>query len=860
MKLNNAYNHRSKSKLNLKKITIIFVLILMIIGVISSFLFLVWISQSLPSPGKIRRTEGFTTTFYDKSGKVIYQLYKDENRVPVSSSNISKYVKQATVSVEDKNFFEHKGFSSFGFLRAMIKTLIFRQVQGGSTLTQQLVKNTLLTSERTLIRKIKELILASEIERRYTKDQILEMYLNEAPYGGTLVGIESAAKGYFNVSAKDLTLAQSVFLAGLPQRPNLYSPYISDSKAYLARSKDVLRRMKEDKIITKEQEKSIYEEISKMKFSKKNNNFIGSHFIFYLIDEIERKWGKNLIDEGIEVYTTLSLDIQKEAEQIIKKEIDTIKDKYNASNASAVVIDTENGDILAMVGSYDFSDEKYGKFNTATSLRQPGSSIKPITFATALEKGYTASSLTMDVKTSFTPGGSNKTYTPQNYDGKFRGPIQMRFALGNSINIPAVKILASVGIRNMMEKAFQMGIKEFEPTQTNLNKYGLSLTLGGGEARLLDMTNAFAVFSRGGQYLPTRGILKIKTYNGKTIYSAKSEKPIQVFNKGVSFIISHILSDNNARSEVFGASSLLNVPGKTVAVKTGTTDDKRDNWAIGFTKSVSIGVWVGNNDNSPMNQYIASGVTGATPIWNEIMQYVLKTHKDGIIDKPDTVEAVEIDAFLGGLPKDGQPKRTEYFIKGTEPKDISSFYRKLKISKQNGKLANDFEIKTGNYDEKEYVVIEEDDPISTDGINYWQKGIDEWRESQDNGIYKYPIEKSDSQGDEIIVSIKDPKDKEKIDSNRVVIKANITTLSEVKYIEIYIDDNKIKTINENKKSLEEALELEQGSHIVKVRAENDKGKSSESTVRIGIKEEWKEKTTQEPTTVIPNSPSPTVTP
>ncbi len=718
----------------------IFILTTLFFSIIS-LLVVAWYARSLPSPSKLSRKINYSTTFYDRNGKILYQLYKDKNRVPVKLQNVSKYMKEATISIEDKNFYKHKGISERGIIRAMINIVLWHKLQGGSTITQQLIKNTLLSSERTVTRKIKEIILALEVERRYTKDQILEMYLNEAPYGGTYWGIASAAEGYFGKDPAHLNLVESAVLAGLPQSPTYYSPFIGKKGAWKIRAKEVLRRMREDKYITRQQEKDAVKKLDALHFQYKHMNIEAPHFVFYVKDEIEKKMGKSILEKGVKITTTLDLDVQKKVEEIVKDEIEKIK-IYHVGNGAAVVIDSKTGDILAMVGSYDFNNKEYGKFNAALGLRQPGSSMKPITYALAFEKGYTPSTVLMDVKTAFTPSDKVKPYVPVNYDGKFRGPIQLRFALGNSVNIPAVKLLALVGIRNFLEKADEMGLKTLAPTSKNLKRFGLSITLGGGEVRLLDLTSAYSVFARGGIAKSPRSIIKVTDYKGHEIYSQDEDKGKRVWSKAVSFLISHILSDNNARKAEFGPNSYLRIPGKTVSVKTGTTNDKRDNWAIGFTNSVTVGVWVGNNDNSPMNKKIASGLTGASPIWHEIMTYLLNNgYKDGIIDKPSNVEAMVIDAYLGGLPHPPYPTRSEYFIDGTEPQSISIFYKKLKISKnQPDKLANEHEIDTGEYEEKEYIVFHEDDPLSTDGKNRWQEGIDAWVSEQSDPKFHPPTE------------------------------------------------------------------------------------------------------------------------
>lgn len=835
----------------------------LLIFIIASILFIffialttfAWMAKDLPSPGKLSQTEK-STVFYDRNGKMLFELYKDKNRIPVSLKEVSSYIKQATIAIEDKNFYKHRGISQSGLIRAILYSFVFRQqLQGGSTITQQLIKNVLLSSQRTFTRKIKEMILAFEVERRYSKDQILEMYLNEAPYGGTFWGIGSASRGYFGKEPKDLTLVESAFLAGLPQAPSVYSPFVGKNNAWQQRTKDVLRRMREDGYISKKEEKEALNQIEKLKFSKTKLSINAPHFVFYVKDFMEKEFGGNILSQGLKIKTTLDLEMQNKIEEIVKKEIEKIK-YLNVSNGAVVVVDSKTGEILAMVGSYDYNDQKYGNFNAALGMRQPGSTLKPITYALAFEKGYTPSTVIMDVKTIF-PQQGGSDYIPVNYDGKFRGPMQIRFALGNSENIPAVKMLAIVGIKNFLQKAYDMGINSFAPTEKNLSRFGLSITLGGGETNLLQLTKAFSVFARGGTKMETQSILEVRDYNNKLIFKQKKPSEKRVFSKEISFLISHILSDNNARSEVFGPNSYLRIPGKTVAVKTGTSDDKRDNWAVGYTQSITVGVWVGNNDNSKMNPQIASGVTGASPIFYYTMIELLKKYDDGIIEKPDKVKALEIDGYLGGLPKEGYPKRAEYFIEGTEPKSISPFYKKIKISKSNGKLANEIEIKTGNYEEKEFIVFIEDDPVSTDGVNRWQEGIDEWLKSLSDEKYHPPKESSDATADEVIVKIKEPADKS-TQSKRINIKAKIYSLTAIKKIEIFLNDNKVKEYNENRDAIDEPFELLDGVYSLKIKAENEKGKTGESTIKFGVNKPWDyQEETPTPTTI---SPSPTLEP
>ncbi|PJC81433.1 hypothetical protein CO007_04710, partial [Candidatus Roizmanbacteria bacterium CG_4_8_14_3_um_filter_36_10] len=807
---------------------LIFVTGAIVVGFIFSFLLFAWYAKDLPSPSKLSQTTGNSTVFLDRDGKVLFDLYKDKNRMPVSIDQIPPSLKEATIAIEDKDFYKHQGISQFGILRALFNILLGRGLQGGSTITQQLIKNVLLTSHRTISRKIQEMILAFEVERRYKKDEILLMYLNESPYGGSFWGVGTAAKGYFGKEVKDLNLVESAILAGLPQSPSVYSPFIGEKNTWKERTKSVLRRMREDGYITKLQEQEGQKTVDKIKFTSPKLAINAPHFVFYVKSLLEKEYGEKIIDQGVKVKTTLDLDVQEIIEKIVKDEISKLKD-YHVTNGAVVVLDSKTGEILAMVGSYDFNDDKFGKFNAVLGLRQPGSAIKPITYALAFKKGYTPSTVLLDVKTEFSSGSSNdKPYIPVNYDGKFRGPMQIRFTLGNSENIPAVKMLAMVGVHDFLQIAYDMGLTTFYPSDESLNRFGLSVTLGGGETTLLDLTSAFSVFANNGYKNEISSILEIGDFQGKKIYKKDGSHQKSIISPEVAFLISHILSDNNARLEVFGPNSYLNIPGRTVAVKTGTTDDKRDNWAVGYTKSITVGVWVGNNDNSPMNTKIASGATGASPIFYQAMRELLnltdgkqKKYSDGINDKPDKVKALTIDAYLGGLPKDGYPNRAEYFIEGTEPKDISPFYKKIKISKNNGKLANDIEIKNGQYDEKEFVVFTENDPVSTDGRNRWQEGIDAWAKEQSDDKFKPPTETSDASAEDIVISIKNPSGQQTVNSNNVEIKAKITSTPNIKNVKIKINGSEVKSLDGDRDEIDETINLSDGAYELQIVATNE---------------------------------------
>lgn len=702
----------------------IFLLIAVVIGVISVPILFLWFSRDLPTPGKLIESKyKDATRIYDRKGVLLYSVYQDENRTYIKLSQIPRTLQQATIAIEDEDFYENQGFSPIAYLRVIKNYIEGKGLAGGSTISQQLVKNVLLSSERSLPRKIKELILSIQINQKYSKDEILEMYLNNIPYGGTAVGVEAASEMYFGKKAGKLNLAESAFLAGLPQSPSIYSPYTGNNY-YIGRSEAVLKQMVSNNYISLQESDRALKQIKNFKFTQKYSSIKAPHFVMYVKDKLEEQFGSQaVISGGLQVKTTLDYEIQDEAEKIVKEEIDKLED-YDVNNAAAMVADPKTGEILAMVGSKDYFDEDIdGNFNVATSNnRNPGSSLKPIIYAAALEKGYTASTMLMDVRTEFPSNDPNKPYVPENYDRKYRGPVQVRFALGNSLNIPAVKLMGLIGIDAGMKKAYDMGIRNWEPTTENKAQVGLSLVLGGRGASLMDEITAYSVLANKGTKSEPVTILEVSDNRGEKLFEYRKKEGKKVLSEEIAFIISHILLDNNARSAAFGSSSLLNIPGKTVAVKTGTTDEKRDNWTIGYTPSFVAGVWVGNSDNSPMDESIASGVTGASPIWNKIMKAVLKNKSDEQFEKPENVVAVQVDALAGGLPHGGESTRSEYFVKGTEPTMESPIYK--------------------SKDGQNYLVFKEEDPVSTDGQNRWQKGIDEWIASthKDNKLYNPPDE------------------------------------------------------------------------------------------------------------------------
>jgi 1A family penicillin-binding protein len=817
---------------------------------LATFLFAFY-AKDLPRPDRIVRQEGFSTKIYDRNEKLLYDVFAQQRRTPVKLDEIPLFLRQATIATEDKNFYKHGGFDPTGYFRAIFNILVHHRLQGGSTLTQQLVKNVLLTSQRTLPRKIKEFILAVQIEKRYSKDEILQMYLNETPYGGTAWGVEAASEIYFGKKVSDLNLVESAILAGLPQKPSTYSPFSDDPKAYVGRTTQVLRRMREDGYITVEQEKEAVGQLEKVEFAPEGANFKAPHFVMYVKRQLEDRYGQRVVEQGgLRVYTTLDLDLQEKAQNAVSEEISKVE-SIQITNGAAIVLNPETGEILAMVGSKDYHDPNYdGKVNVTLSLRQPGSAIKPVTYVTAFKKGYTPSTLLMDTPTTF-PVAGQPDYKPVNYDGKFHGPLQVRFALGNSINVAAVKMLATVGIKDMLATAYDLGLTTLEPSPENLRRFGLSITLGGGEVRLSEMAAAYSAFANGGLKVEPVSILKVTDQEGHVLEEYKPVSGRRVLTAEQAFLISQILSDSNARAITFGPGSALNISGRTVAVKTGTTNDKRDNWTIGWTPQVIVGVWVGNNDNSPMKQ-VASGVSGAAPIWRRIILDALSGKPSRGFTQPAGIVTAEVDAVSGFRAHDGYPSRLEYFIQGTEPAGEDPIHAKLKLCQGQDKLATPTQIARGDYEEKEYFVFTEDDPVSTDGLNRWQEGINAWLATIGDPKYHPPTDLCET-SDEVVVRIKEPDDHQELSTNEVRVRAEAISNDEVRKVEIFVDDEKKETMTE--KPYEKVIYMKDGPHTIKVRAEDSKDKSGDTEIKIGVNVPWD--WLPSPTPSLTPSPAPT---
>lgn len=659
----------------------------------------IYIFWGLPNPAVLTSSPSpASTKLLDRQGRLIYEIYNSGRRTPIKLETLPKHVVNAHLAAEDKDFYTHSGFSPRGIARAVVNTFFKRNVQGGSTITQQLVRLAILKDQsRTPKRKAREFVLSVAVEAKYSKDQILEMYLNQVPYGGTAYGLESAAQTYFGKPAAQLSIAEAALIAGLPQAPSTYSPFGSHPELAKDRQGYVLSQMLEDQFISQEEYDTAKN--ADLKYTTPAT-LKAPHFSLWVKDLLINKYGAEKVESGgLFVTTTLDLELQNFAQATVASEVGKLA-KEKVGNGAALVTKPKTGEILAMVGSKDYFDiEGDGNVNVVLRPRQPGSSIKPITYALGIDrKLFTAGSLLADKATCFA-SPNQKPYCPENYDNQFHGPTQVRFALGNSFNIPAVKALVINGLTDFIASSSAFGFTTFkDPT-----KYGPSITLGGGEVTMLDLATAYGVLANAGQRVEMNPILHVEDSDGTVLESVNtkelsneeveklkktgpysffqlngkyftSDNPpnVRVISPGAAFITAHILYDNGARAATFGTSSFLNVKDHPeVSVKTGTTNDKRDNWTVGFNPDIQVAVWVGNNDNTAMSR-IASGVTGASPIWNKIIKEALKLYPQNWPTQPAEVQGATI-CTLSGLraPENPDPAscptRYEYFLEGTQP-------------------------------------------------------------------------------------------------------------------------------------------------------------------------------------------------
>jgi membrane peptidoglycan carboxypeptidase len=632
-----------------------------------------------------------STKIFDRNGTLLYQIYKNKNRSLIAFDTLPKNVIDATLAAEDAEFYSHPGFSIRGIIRASINNFRNNKLTGGSTITQQLVKNALLTPEKTLTRKIKEIILAIKVEATFPKDKILEMYLNEVSYGGTAYGISEASRIYFGKEVGKLNLAEAAFLAGLPKSPSRLSPFGQNPNLAFERQREVLHLMTVNKFISFKEEKEALD--TNLTFAPQKIDIQAPHFTMWVKEQLEERYGKEMVASGgLNVRTTLDLNIQKLAEKAVSEEIDKLK-SLNVTNAGVVVLNPQTGEVLAMVGSKNYFDTKAeGNVNTTISPRPPGSSIKVVNYAYALANGYTPASIIDDSPITFNVK-DQEPYIPKNYDSKFRGRITLRSALAESRNIPAVKVLNSYGVDKMVKLGLKMGITTWDKPE----RFGLSLTLGGGEVKLLDLAGVYATIANAGQKTIINPLIMVSDYKGKILetnpciekakipndiagFMPNRKPPLEIMAKDgetcqqetvidprVAYLLTDILKDNEARSPAFGRFSQLVISNHPeVAVKTGTSNSLRDNLTLGYNQQYLVAVWVGNNNNSPMS-HVASGVTGASPIWNKIMSALIKNEPSLDWPIPEGVIKLPVCKFTGTLGCSGCSTNLEWFLEENAP-------------------------------------------------------------------------------------------------------------------------------------------------------------------------------------------------
>lgn len=799
-------------------------IILLILAGLFTFSAFAWYAKDLPNPNKIiERTIAQSTKIYDRTGEtLLYEIHGEEKRTLIELDQIPEYAIQATIVIEDKNFYKHKGISIWGIARAIIVDILRggRALQGGSTLTQQLVKNAILTSEKSFARKIKEIVLSHQIEKKFSKEEILKMYFNEIPYGSTAYGIESASWMYFGKSARDLTLAESAILAALPQAPTYYSPYGSHADELIKRQHYILDLMVEQNYITTEQSEEGKKE--KLNFSKRVDNIKAPHFVFYLKELLSQKYGERLVEQGgLKVITSLDWEKQQIAEEELAKQAEKNL-KYNANNAGLISIDIKTGQILAMVGSKDFFNEDIdGQVNVTVAKRQPGSSFKPIVYAQAFELGYIPDTIIFDLATTYYSNG--KTYTPHNYTGEEYGPVSLKKALAGSLNITSVKLLYLVGLPKALVLAEKMGYTTF----TDPNRYGLSLVLGGGEVQLSEHTNAFAVFAREGIYKPASPILKVEDASGKILEEFEEQNRERVLSINSSRMINNILSDNQARSFIFGASNYLTL-NRPVAAKTGTTNNNKDAWAIGYTPNLVTGVWVGNNDNTEMKAG-ADGSVVAAPIWRNYMQRAVVSYPVKDFIQPEYQNSSK--PMLGGQ----LAVETTYKIDSLSGLLVTEYTPAHLIIEKKFKQIHSI---LHYLNKNDLLGPPPEHPENDPYYKNFEEPVLKWAEEQDYNNELPPTEYDNIHRaeDQPTVEITSPINNQLITNNELTVTINATALRGIKKIEYWLGDNKLTTSYQYTatQNLTIPLSITNGNQLLKVRVFDDleNTKSDEITINL----------------------------
>jgi 1A family penicillin-binding protein len=801
---------------------------LVLAGFVGATTLFAYYSRDLPTPGKIaRRTVVQSTEILDRNGRPLYEVHGEKNRRVIPLTEIPLDMQRATLAAEDKDFYAHHGFDLRGIARALLVDVFTgSKSQGGSTITQQFVKNALLTGQKSLTRKIKELILSIEIEFIYSKDEILAFYLNEIPYGATEYGVEAASQRFFGKPAKDLTLAEAAVLASIPKAPTYYSPYGSHQDDLIRRQQFILDRMTNLGFMTAEQATAAKQQ--PLTFQDRREGILAPHFALYVRELLVDEYGEEFVQEGgLKVTTTLDLDLQRKAEQAISDNAKRYEAK-GATNAALVSLDPKTGQVLAMVGSHDYFDTEHdGNVNVTLASRQPGSSFKPIVYATAFKQRYSPAFPLWDVPTDF------GNYQPNDYDGGFRGPVSIRFALANSLNIPAVKMLALVGLDEALKTARELGIQ----TLTDRDRYGLALVLGGGEVRLLDLTGAYAAFANQGEARDTTVILSIQDQSGKMIkeYNPNRGKR-QALDPQVAYLVTDVLADNAARSAIFGSRNFLTLPDRSVAAKTGTTQEFRDAWTVGYTPSLAAGVWVGNNDNAPMRAG-ADGSVVAAPIWNQFMRTALTGTSAEPFERPSGITDVTVDFLSNRLPTEHSTDIIrEPFARWQVPIDRDTVHVKVKVNRLNGLLATEF-TPPELVEERVYSNVHSEKPSNPN----WEEPVLAWARDHGIDVSPPPTEKDQlyTEATRPVVHILSPTAGQEL-SGAFTVKATVTGTVSVTRVEAAIDGASIGGRDASPYEFPSSTSvLAIGSHELTVTATDSNGGTTTSSLTLSVGRESK---------------------
>jgi 1A family penicillin-binding protein len=765
----------------------------------------VWYSFQVPDPNRlVNRVVPESTKIYDRNGELLYEVFGEAKRTLISLDEIPETARQATIAVEDQNFYEHGGIDVKGIARASFRFVINFGPSGGggSTLTQQFVKNAILTREKTFARKIKEAILAIQIEKQLEKNEILQLYFNEIPYGSNAYGIAAASRVFFGKSPGELELVEVAYLTALPQAPTFYSPYGPNRDRLDARADTVLQLMYEEGYISESQRNQAQNEV--VEFRDFGTGILAPHFVLYVQDLMAQKFGElGLQEGGFQVTTTLDLKLQEAAEEAVARYAERNQDSYNASNASLVAIDPRNGHILAMVGSRDFFNEEIdGAVNVALRPRQPGSSFKPYIYATAFKQGMSPATMLVDVVTNFGEFGGS-AYIPKNYDNAERGPVSVRTALQGSLNIPAVKTTLLVGVGNAIDTAESMGISSLK----DRSRFGPSIVLGGAEVTLLEHTSAYGVFATGGIRHEPAAIIKIEDHRGEVLEEFEESRGKETLDPQVAYLINNVLSDNDARAFAFGASNFLTLGGRPVAAKTGTTQEFKDAWTVGYTPQLAAGVWVGNNQNQEMR---AGGSTLAAPIWNDFMRRALADQPALGFARPDGISEQAVDSLSGKIPTAYTPStKTEVFASFNLPKENDDVHVPVIDGGQT----------------KVYTVLHSEMPENS----LWEEPVRRWAEA--NG-YAYPPSDSFVPPDldqSISVKINAPGEVKELPWSFSV---ETSSAESIRSAEVFLDNSLLFTGTSGDFELVDATPHVNGKHKLMVRITSGSGRKNETDTDV----------------------------